>query len=103
MTPDDFAYVARLLKESSGLVLTRDKTYLLENRLIPVVRANGLADMTELLGQLRASDDATRAAVVDAMLAKDTAFFRDWSPFKHLREVVFPNLCAARRGTRTLR
>jgi chemotaxis protein methyltransferase CheR len=103
MTPDDFAFVARLLKERSGLVLTRDKSYLVENRLMPVVRTNGLGGMHELLTQLRAEDAEMRTAVVDAMLSKDTGFFRDWRPFKHLRDVVLPNLRTARRANRMLR
>jgi chemotaxis protein methyltransferase CheR len=103
MTPDDFAFVARLLQERSGLVLTRDKSYLLENRLMPVVRAHGMGGMADLLTQLRAGDIEVRTAVVDAMLSKDTAFFRDWRPFKHLRDVVLPNLRAARRANRMLR
>ena len=38
MTPEDFTFVARLLKDQTGLVLTRDKAYLVENRLQSVVR-----------------------------------------------------------------
>ena len=34
MTPDDYDYLRRLLKERSGLVLAADKQYLVESRLL---------------------------------------------------------------------
>ena len=42
MRPEDFDFVAKLLKDRSGLVITRDKAYLLESRLTPVARKRGL-------------------------------------------------------------
>ena len=35
MTPHDFDYLRRMLKERSGLVLSAEKDYLLESRLLP--------------------------------------------------------------------
>jgi chemotaxis protein methyltransferase CheR len=103
MTPNDFAFVAQLLKERSGLVLTKDKSYLLENRLMPVVRARMFKNLDELIERLRGGEIELKEIVVDAMLSKDTGFFRDWRPFKHLRDVVLPNLRAARLGKRNVR
>jgi chemotaxis protein methyltransferase CheR len=103
MGPEDLAFVARLLKEQVGLVLTRDKSYLLENRLAPVVRELNLKGLPDLVARLRAGATELIEVVVDAMLSKDTGFFRDWRPFKHLRDVVLPNLGSARQGKRTLR
>jgi chemotaxis protein methyltransferase CheR len=103
MVPDDFEYAARLMKERSGLVLTRDKGYLLENRLMPVVRQHKLKSFHELVAALRNGNGALQAAAVDAMMAKDTAFFRDWKPFVHFSKIVLPNILAARRERRTFR
>ena len=38
MTPHDYDYLRKLLKERSGLVLSADKQYLVESRLLPVAR-----------------------------------------------------------------
>ena len=38
MTPDDFALLAGVLKERSGLSIGPEKTYLLESRLNPVAK-----------------------------------------------------------------
>ncbi len=103
MNPDDFDFAARLMKERSGLVLTRDKGYLLENRLMPVVRQRSFKSLRELVTALREGEPALQAAVVDAMMAKDTAFFRDWKPFVHFQKVVLPKIAAARATKKTFR
>jgi chemotaxis protein methyltransferase CheR len=103
MTPDDFAFLAQLLKDRSGLVLTRDKAYLLENRLMPVVRARKFKRLLDLVPALQNGDAALTDDVVDAMLPKDTGFFRDWKPFEHFRKVVLANVLAMRRAKKTLR
>ena len=77
-------------------MLTRDKTYLLENRLMPVVRELRLKSATDLIAAAIAGDVALQAAVIDAMMAKDTAFFRDWKPFVHFRTVALPNIRVSR-------
>ena len=51
VTPQDFDYLRKLLKERSGLVLSAEKQYLAESRLLPVARKHGLAGLAELVGQ----------------------------------------------------
>ncbi len=41
VTPLDYDYLRKLLKERSGLVLSADKQYLVESRLLPVARKAG--------------------------------------------------------------
>ena len=42
MTPQDFDFLRKLLKQRSGLVLSAEKQYLAESRLLPVARKHGL-------------------------------------------------------------
>ena len=42
MTPLDYDYLRKLLKDRSGLVLSADKQYLVESRLTPLARKAGL-------------------------------------------------------------
>ena len=37
MTPADFDYLRKMLRERSGLVLSAEKQYLAESRLLPLV------------------------------------------------------------------
>ena len=42
MTPSDYEYLRKLLKERSGLDLSADKQYLVESRLLPLARKASL-------------------------------------------------------------
>ena len=104
MTPDDFDYLRRLLKERSGLTLSAEKDYLLESRLTPVARRLGLAGLGEIVGQLRQPGSAALAiAVTEAMTTNETFFFRDRIPFDHLRDTIMPVLIAARAREKRIR
>lgn len=104
MTPSDFEFLRGLLKRRSGLVLSADKQYLLESRLLPIARKAGFDRLSALVGALRAEKtELLLTAVVEAMTTNESFFFRDKVPFDNLRTTVFPALQAARRHSRTLR
>jgi chemotaxis protein methyltransferase CheR len=103
MTPLDYDYLRKCLKQRSGLVLTADKQYLVESRLLPLARKAGLVNLTALVNQLKRGDEAMMTAVVEAMATNESFFFRDKVPFYHFTSIIMPALLAARRSTRTIR
>ena len=103
MTPMDYEFLRKLLKERSGLDLSADKQYLVESRLIPLARKVGLAGIPELVQKIRSGSEALTSEVVEAMTTNETFFFRDKIPFEHLRETVLPALTQARASRRSLR
>lgn len=103
MKPEDFEFISRLIKSKSGLVLSQDKTYLLESRLMPIARKRGLKDLTELIGLLRGGDRNLVEEVVDAMTTNESFFFRDTKPFDQFRHVVLPHMIKARASKKHLR
>ncbi len=103
MKPDDFDFVARLLKERSGLILSRDKAYLLESRLMPLARKRGLKGLDDLLAVLKRRDPVLEIAVVEAMTTNESFFFRDTKPFDQFKSIVLPNLLKARAGKKSFR
>jgi chemotaxis protein methyltransferase CheR len=103
VTPLDYEFLRRLLKERSGLDLSSDKQYLVESRLIPLARRVGLSGIPELVARLKGGTDPLTAEVVEAMTTNETFFFRDKIPFDHLKEAVLPTLVQARAGRRSLR
>ncbi|MBR1147700.1 protein-glutamate O-methyltransferase CheR [Bradyrhizobium sp. AUGA SZCCT0431] len=103
MTPQDYEYLRKLLKERSGLDLSADKQYLVESRLVPLARKASLAGIPELVQKIKAGADALTAEVVEAMTTNETFFFRDKLPFDHLKEAVLPALAQARAARRSLR
>ena len=68
MTPQEYAFLQGFLKEKSGLVLSNDKQYLIESRLMPIARKAGLQSISELIGKLKGFGDRNlQTAVVEAM------------------------------------
>jgi chemotaxis protein methyltransferase CheR len=103
VTPLDYEFLRKLLKERSGLDLSADKQYLVESRLIPLARKAGLAGLPELVQKLKAGAEALTAEVVEAMTTNETFFFRDKVPFDHLKATIMPELLQARASRRSLR
>jgi chemotaxis protein methyltransferase CheR len=104
VTPMDFEYLRRLLRERSGLVLSADKQYLLESRLLPIARRVGASGLGELAQKLRGPGaEGLVVEVVEAMTTNETFFFRDKMPFDHMRETILPTLLKARASQRRIR
>ena len=103
MTQDEFDFAADLIRARTGFVLTRDKSYLIENRLGPVARRHRLKSVSELIDQVRQGRDDLGLELLDAMMTKDTGFFRDWKPFVHLKDVALRDLARARGTTKQVR
>jgi chemotaxis protein methyltransferase CheR len=103
VTPLDYEFLRKLLKERSGLDLSADKQYLVESRLIPLARKAGLPGLPELVQKLKGSAEALTAEVVEAMTTNETFFFRDKVPFDHLKATILPELLQARAARRSLR
>ncbi len=100
----DFDYIRDLVRRGSAIVLEPSKEYLVEARLGPLARKEGLGSLADLVAQLRAqSQGALHRKVIDAMTTNETLFFRDVHPFEALRKTVLPELIAAREATRHLR
>jgi chemotaxis protein methyltransferase CheR len=104
MNQADFALIARLLKERSGLVVTAEKSYLLENRLLPVAVRHGHGSVAGMATALRRGADAALVRdVIEAMTTNESFFFRDTKPFEQFRTIILPELLRARAATRRLR
>jgi chemotaxis protein methyltransferase CheR len=103
VTPLDYEFLRKLLKERSGLDLSSDKQYLVESRLVPLARRAALQGIPELVQKMKAGEDALITEVVEAMTTNETFFFRDKIPFDHLRESILPDLVPARASRQTLR
>ena len=103
IAPADFDLIRRLVYDQAGIVLEPGKEYLVESRLLPLCRREGLASVDELLQRLRGLNAHTLTArVIDAMTTNETTFFRDVDPFEALKRHILPGLIEARRSSRRL-
>jgi chemotaxis protein methyltransferase CheR len=103
VTPLDYEYLRKLLKERSGLELSADKQYLVESRLVPLARKAGLGGIPDLVAKMKSGAEALTTEVVEAMTTNETFFFRDKIPFDHLRDTILPLMLQSRASRRSLR
>ncbi len=104
MRIEDFDLFAKLLYQRSGLVLTKEKAYLLESRLMPIARKANLKDLGELAAIMRQrTDENLLADITDAMTTNESSFFRDQRPFDQFRQIVLPKFLQARAAAKRLR
>ena len=103
MTPPDYEYLRKLLKDRSGLDLSADKQYLIESRLLPLSRKPGLSDISELVQKMKGGSADLTTQVVEAMTTNETFFFRDKVPFDHFRDSIVPEIVKARASRKSIR
>mgnify|MGYP000924604981 CR=1 FL=1 len=104
MNDQDYKFFEDLLKVESGLIITPEKMYLLESRLLPIAQKRGVQGLEGLAQKMRASkDQELQREVVEAMTTNETSFFRDSTPFQRLKEDVLPVFMNTRAAQKTLR
>jgi chemotaxis protein methyltransferase CheR len=96
ISPDNYAWLQQHIYRHSGIVIDANKHYLLDARLLPIVRQENLRGLNDLCALLRATETGPLAhAVRDAMTTNETLFFRDAIPFRALQDTLIPEMLAA--------
>lgn len=104
MNQAEFEFIAGFLKERSGLVLSNDKAYLLESRLMPIARKMGIASVDDLIGEMRRSNNEDlKTSITEAMTTNESFFFRDQKPFDLFNDNVLPGLLESRASAKSFR
>jgi chemotaxis protein methyltransferase CheR len=99
----DFNFVSELIRKEAAIVLETGKEYLVESRLNPIIRSEGLSSLTELVNKLKQNNiPGLLRKVVEAMTTNETSFFRDVEPFDVLKNVVIPQLIKNCQTTKEL-
>lgn len=103
ISPDCYRYLQDFIYRQSGIVIDEGKHYLLEARLLPLVKRHKFSSLDDLCGQVRMDVvPALRQQVVDVMTTNETLFFRELPQYDALRTTIIPALVAKRQATRTL-
>jgi chemotaxis protein methyltransferase CheR len=104
MKSEDFDFLSDLLKKRSGLIISADKLYLLESRLVPLARKRGMNGLDDLVKAIRfAPEEQLLVDVTEAMTTNESSFFRDIKPFDNFRKMVLPDLIEKRAHKRSIR
>jgi chemotaxis protein methyltransferase CheR len=104
LRPDHFAFVSQMLRNEAAIVLDPGKEYLVESRLLPIVREDKHADLEALINTAMQSPvgSALRYKIVDALTTNETLFYRDFHPFEALRTEILPHVIKENAATRKL-
>lgn len=82
--------LAVIVHKHCGIVLKKNKAYLIENRLQPLIEEYSLSSFEELIA--KAKDSSQLAShIVDLMTTNETSFFRDKKPYALLKEKLLPD------------
>lgn len=103
ITAENYAFLQRYIYQESGIVIDAGKNYLIESRLLPIVKQENLSTLNDLCGLLRATAPLhLKSRVVESMTTNETLFFRDLAVFDALQKEILPRLVESRRATKRL-
>ncbi len=103
MKSDEFQIISDFVRNSSGIMLSQAKEYLVDSRLKPIAEQYGFSDVSALARGLIRAPETVKLAVTDAMTTNETFFFRDKTPFTLFEEVILPAIVRTRRSSGRLR
>ncbi len=104
INPEQFRFFSTLVKESSGIALTKGKEYLLESRLNELARVLGMKDINELYKKAKFNPTPKlKEQIIEAMTTNETYFFRDQHPFEALKSNIIPELIEVRKSKKQLK
>jgi chemotaxis protein methyltransferase CheR len=102
ISPESYKFLQDYVYRESGIVLEDDKHYLLQARLMPILKKDQLKTIDDICDRLRTGNADLRQRVVEAMTTNETLFFRDPAVFDALKATIIPGLMKARESTKRL-
>lgn len=104
MTPEQFQFITSVIKDRSGLVVPREKMYLLETRLLPVAHRLDCKTIEDLIERYRTRrEEPVAVAISEAMNTHESLFFRDNIPFDLFKSRLLPELMKRRAQKKKFR
>jgi chemotaxis protein methyltransferase CheR len=93
LSAPEFDLLRRYIQDLCGITLPRDKSYLIQQRLEPVVVTAGCKGFGEFYQMLKQSPLLNiRGQIIDAITTNETSFFRDNHPFITFEKHLLPML-----------
>ncbi|HFC53537.1 MAG TPA: protein-glutamate O-methyltransferase CheR [Gammaproteobacteria bacterium] len=91
ISSDEYKRFQEFLEQVAGIVLGRNKQYLVDSRLGYIMAEEGIATLGELLSRIQGlGDPKLRERVIDAMTTNETLWFRDSKPYRLLEQLILP-------------
>jgi len=89
----EFSLLGRYIQNLCGITIPEDKSYLIHQRLEPVVTAAGCKSFGEFYQKLKQNLlPKIEEQIINAITTNETYFFRDEHPFIAIKEYILPKL-----------
>jgi len=93
ISESEFLLFSDYIKKNSGIVIPREKAYLIETRLSKLMADTGTDSFSEFYKYLSSkSDPSLHQKIINAMTTNETLWFRDDAPWKVLEKITLPKL-----------
>ena len=104
MRDSDYQFIQTFLKKHAAISIDETKQYLVESRLQPLAKAEGLNSIEKLVTKLRfqSTRDLERK-VVEAMTTNETSFYRDPNVYQAIESHLIPAIAERNRTTKQVR
>ncbi len=101
--PFDFEYLRKLVYKQSGVVLESDKDYLVTLHLGRIASELQFESIAAFIEHLKKSPfNHLHIQTTDALVNRETSFFRDRHPFESLQSTILPSLIQSRSSQRSI-
>ncbi|MDA3788714.1 MAG: protein-glutamate O-methyltransferase CheR [Desulfobacula sp.] len=90
ITTKELIELAGIVHKQCGIVLKKNKAYLIESRLQPLIEEYCFSSFEALIAKAKDSSQLTNH-IVDLMTTNETSFFRDKKPYALLKEKLLPD------------
>ena len=90
LTIEEFDCLNNFIEQNCGILLNRNKSYLLESRLFQLLQAYDCHNYQELCRKVQSNPHSKlQTEIIDAITTNETLWFRDHVPFDILDKVLF--------------
>jgi len=103
LTEEQLTYIIELVKEYTGNIIERNKSYVIENKLQEYVERLTFDNLSEFIEYLKSTDASDiKKDIADILTVNETHFFRDETIFNCIEEYIIPQLIKQNSKTKKL-
>ncbi len=85
----DLSYIIDLMKKRSGVVFTKEKSYIIITKLFPLLERYNFSKIEDLIIAVKSCNNEDLITdIIDHLTTNETSFFRDRYPFEVIKKLI---------------
>lgn len=96
LTKESFIFLQLLIEERTGIKLSQNKSFLIYNRLLKIIRKYSLNSFEELIIKVRMGNEEIIQDIIETVTTNETYFFRDNNIYNELLNKIIPENFSAK-------